>query len=88
MIDWKPIEKAPKDGTPVLVYIDIATVDIVHIAFYRGPEEWEASGQHCGGWDCLEDWLGWWSYTENSVGQSRLDGYHTPTHWAEYNPPR
>ena len=74
---WQPIETAPKDGTEILVYKDMATVPVIHIAWYRNKEEWEASGQYCGGWDTLEEWEGWWSYTEGSVSQSKIE----PTHW-------
>lgn len=78
---WRTMESAPKDGTEVLVYKDVASVPVVHIAWYRSEEEWNESGQHCGGWDTLEEWLGWWSYTRNSVTQERLDGWAEPSHW-------
>lgn len=78
---WQPISTAPKDGTEVLVYLEVAEVPVVHLAWYNSREEWDYSGQYCGGWDSLEDWEGWWSYTEGSVGQSKLEGYKAPTHW-------
>ncbi len=78
---WQPIDTAPKDGTDVLVYHDSATVPIVHIAFYRSEDEWKRSGEFCGGWDSLEDWEGWWSYTLHSVTQEKLVGHRAPTHW-------
>ena len=83
---WQPIETAPKDGTEVLLLLDCAGVDVVHVAWYRNSEEWESSGQFCGGWDNLEEWEGWWSYTKNSVGQEKL-GLDNITHWMP-NPPR
>jgi len=83
---WRPIETAPKDGTEVLLLLDCAGVDVVHVAWYRNSEEWESSGQFCGGWDSLEEWEGWWSYTRNSVGQEKL-GLDKITHWMP-NPPR
>jgi hypothetical protein len=78
---WQPIETAPRDGTEVLVLLDCASVAVVHIAWYRSREEWEESGQFCGGWDSLEEWEGWWSYTRNSVSQEKLEGFGAPTHW-------
>ena len=78
---WQPIATAPKDSTEMLVLLDCAGVAVVHIAWYRSREEWESSGQYCGGWDTLEEWEGWWSYTRNSVGQDKLEGYAMPTHW-------
>lgn len=77
---WQPIETAPKDHSDILVYTEIATVPVVHIAFYRSAEEWEKSGQYCG-WKTLEEWEGWWSYTRGSVSQEKLEGYAVPTHW-------
>ena len=79
--EWRPIETAPKDGTEVLVYVEVATVPVAHIAFYRSAEQWETEGQYCGGWDSVEEWEGWWSYVRHSVTQEKLDDITTPTHW-------
>ena len=78
---WQDISTAPKDGTGILVYTDIATVPVVHIAWYRNADEWERSGQYCGGWESLEEWEGWWSYVHNSISQEKLEGFKEPTHW-------
>ena len=79
--EWNPIETAPKDGTDILVCFEFATVLIAHIAWYRSSEEWHTSGQHTGEWNSLEEWEGWWSYTQNSVSQEKLDGHMTPKYW-------
>lgn len=81
MADWQPIDTAPRDGSDVLVLRDCAGVAIVHIAWYRSREDWESSGKYFGGWDSLEDWEGWWSYTRNSATQEKLEGADAPTHW-------
>jgi hypothetical protein len=86
-MEWQPIESAPKDGTDILVYYECATVPIVHIAFYRGKDEWESSGKYCGGWNSLEEWEGWWSYTTNSISQDKLIGFSEPTHWMPLSKP-
>lgn len=72
---WKPIETAPKDGTDIIVGVDIATVWIVRSAWYRGPEVIE---QQPDVFD--ESDIGWWSYI-HSVTQEKLEGIFEPTHW-------
>lgn len=78
---WRDIESAPRDGTEVLVWVECAGTDIVHIAWYRNEEEWGRIGESCEGWKNIEDWLGWWSYTNNSVSQEKLCDYKTPKYW-------
>ena len=87
MSEWQPIETAPKDGTEVLIYVDVATVPVVHIAWYRSREEWEAFGLYCAFCDTLEVWEGWWSYPLDSVSQVKLDRDKLPTHWMPFTPP-
>jgi len=72
MIDWQPIETAPRDGRDVLIYVDQATVPLVRLAW----------------WDDRHDepeWYGWWS-NDSSVGSVLIEW--TPTHWAVWEGPR
>lgn len=87
-IDWQPIETAPKDGTMVLVYFTVAGTSVVHLAWYNSAEEWVRSGAKFDGWNTIEEWEGWWSYTRGSVTQEKLDEWQTPTHWAPWNGPQ
>ncbi len=63
---WQPIRTAPKDGSEVLVGVDIATVWIVRNA------RWVDGGGH------FEE--GWWTF-KHSVTQEKLQGIYAPTHW-------
>lgn len=69
---WQQIETAPKDGTDVIVLLNVADVAVVHIAWWRDGEL-NAAGEF------LEP--GWWSYTLGSVTQELLNDYRSPTHW-------
>ena len=89
MIDWQPIETAPKDGSTVLVWFERAGVQIVHLAWYQPAEEWERDKEvlrHY--WESVEEWEGWWSYTRGSITREKLDDWQTPTRWALYNGPK
>lgn len=85
---WMPIDSAPKDGTEVLVWANVASVAVVHLAWYRNAEEWERSGKYCGGWETLEEWEGWWTYPENSISQIKLEEWKSPTLWTPYIKPQ
>jgi hypothetical protein len=79
-MQWQPIETAPKDDTDVLVYYEVATVPIVHIAFWRPA--------YCIMDDCDKpENEGWWSYIQYSITQEKLEGYRAPTHWMPFNRP-
>ena len=79
---WQPIETAPTDGSDILTLFDCATVPVVHSAWFRSKDEWQRSGQFAASEDeTIDDYVGWWSYTRNSVTQERLVGWSAPTHW-------
>ncbi len=72
---WKPIETAPKDGSDVIVGFDVATVWVVHSAWWLAWDD-EAAAL---GFQPEDE--GWWSCTRGSVAQEKLGDYRTPTHW-------
>lgn len=72
---WRPIATAPTDGTEILAGVNAAGELVVHIAFYRSAEEIETYGGMSN--DFTAEDVGWWSYTENSVGQSMV----YPEYW-------
>lgn len=87
MANWQPIQTAPKDGTECIIIFCVADQFVIHLAFYRGQEEWKTSGQYCGFCETYEEWEGWWSYKTGSISQEKLDGIYTPTHWIPYTRP-
>lgn len=84
---WQPISTAPKDGTDVLVYFQIAGTPIVHIAWFNSENEWERSGQYASAGESKDEYVGWWSYVRGSVTQEKLDEWRAPTHWQPFFPP-
>ena len=75
MIDWHPIETAPKDGTRILV-LRAPMHDIVP----------EASIHECE-WRNMKDGFGLpgeWSFPTEADG---YEDVYRPTHWAEINTP-
>lgn len=70
-LTWLPIKTAPRDGTEIIVGVDIADTWIVRSAWWR-------DGTKIPNFD-VED-TGWWSY-KNSVTQEMLEGIYAPTHW-------
>jgi hypothetical protein len=76
MIDWQPIETAPRDGRDVLIYVDQATVPLVRLAWWENDDEMARA---------LGKKPGWWSST-SSCGQELL--WWEPTHWAVWEGPR
>lgn len=78
MSDWQPIETAPKDGTKIIVLLNMATVWVAHIAWWRNFEEAEED----------PDLVGWWSYVRHSVTQEMLRGHHAPLYWIPLEEPK
>lgn len=76
MDKWQPIETAPKDGTEIIVGMDMATVWVVHVAFWVQVDE---DMKLMGDWSDSD--TGWWSYIRGSVTQEKLEGIYEPTHW-------
>ncbi len=84
MIDWRSIETAPKNGDDLLVHYEFGGVSIIHIAWWNNDDHdlWAQQGHKS-----KDEAIGWWSYVENSMTQHKLEGPHTPTHWAPLNLP-
>lgn len=74
MPQWRPISEAPRDGTDVLVFYEVANTQFAHIAFYD-------DGQLDPDEDYDPDAVGWWSYVWSSVRRYKLEGLNEPTHW-------
>jgi len=71
MTGWNLIETAPRDGSLVLVYVDMATVPLVRLAWWDEEDE-------------LDFGVGWWSQT-SSCGSEKL--WWEPTHWKVWEGP-
>lgn len=74
MVEWKPIETAPKDGTEIIILINSVTVPIVRSA-------WWNDGVGCDFEPDIES-RGWWSY-RHSVTQEMLCGHNAPVAWID-----
>ena len=80
MIEWSPIDTAPKDGRPVQAKIPGHGSDNI-IAWISGLLN--ADGEDCGAWAFVEDqeppdcWTDGICWDANDVGQSSIK----PTHW-------
>jgi len=76
------IDTAPKDGTEVIVAVEIATVWVLRNARYVRAEDWMPELDPLYPWRAEEeeDTDGWWA-VRNSVTQEFLEGYYEPTHW-------
>jgi hypothetical protein len=83
MIDWQPIETAPRDGKDVLIYANAATVPLVRLAWW----DWSDAemGRLIHGDEWTPEWTGWWS-NSSSCGSEKI-GWE-PTHWAVWEGPR
>ena len=73
MRKWQPIETAPRDGTNILVLLNMATVWVAHIARWEGLEDTEDP-----------EFVGWWSYVRHSVTQEMLS---PPVYWMPFDEP-
>lgn len=68
---WRPIGTAPRDGTGIIVGMQVAMQWVVHRAWWCNGDE-PGIGP--------ED-RGWWSHTGGSLAPERLDEPLAPTHW-------
>lgn len=66
---WQPIETAPKDGTPILVWADGYEWPEVIRWYAYDPEDAAEIGE-----------LGYWHYAEETLAES-YDWLHEVTHW-------
>jgi hypothetical protein len=77
-VEWRRLKDAPPeilDGRDVIVAVDIATVWVVRLAWWRDGEFWEEQK-----FTSQEEARGWWSYI-HSVTQEKLEGMFEPTHY-------
>lgn len=81
MIDWCLINTHDGSEDLVLVYVEIAEVQIVRLAGWIDGERWEEQN-----FPSQDEARGWWAY-RNSVSAEKLEGIFEPTHWAPFNEP-
>ena len=81
VVDWQLIGAEQRDGTEIIVGVDIATVWIVRSASWSNGDMWQQQD-----FENVEEARGWWSYS-NSVNQDKLEGIFEPTHWIPCPPP-
>jgi hypothetical protein len=78
MIDWQPIETAPRNGRSVLIFVYQAWVPMVRLAWYKTQKNVEELGGD-------PEEVGWWSFPP-SCGSEKLSW--EPTHRAVWEGPR
>ena len=86
MMEWQPIETAPRDGTPIQVKIPGHGSDNV-VAWF--DDLMDSDGQSCGGWHWMEDNEPPDCWTDGICWASNADDVASvqPTHWMPLPPP-
>jgi len=82
-MEWQPIETAPKDGTPIILFGGRVTAG--HWEAERWPVSAEyhgSTGEYLGQFETGECIEAWW-YSEDGG----FDSESQPTHWMPLPPP-
>lgn len=80
-MEWQPIEAAPKDGTPVLVYYDHAADP------YHDPDDpdrltdYAANAEGCDFLDGKGQCVAFWSAGSHEIVDEYGDGFWVPGCW-------